>query len=74
MKRMFPIEWHQETLENFNETLRYKKRELERLQEEIKRMESEAAFRSLQISEAIKQGKTEYDRDRFLKSRKPCCE
>jgi hypothetical protein len=66
----FTIEWHKQCLAASIETENGKRRQLERLKAEILAISLENKFRQQQIDEAIKQGKTIFDPDRFMKKRR----
>lgn len=62
-----PIAWHEENLKNFDASLAAKRKELARLTDEVFRMEQESDFRGVQIGQARREGKTEFDGDKFYK-------
>lgn len=61
------IEWHQNCLENKEAYLKKLNKEMERLLFEVEKLNKECDFYLIQIKEALKQGKDEFDRERFLK-------
>ncbi len=65
------IEWHEECLKNFNASLEGKRKELARLTDEVFRMEQESDFRQVQIGQARRQGKTDFDNEKFYQRAKP---
>ena len=69
--KAYPVAWHQECLKNFKVSMEQKKKQLANLTTEVARMEREAAFRQLQIDEALLMGKEKFDEDRYLQHRKP---
>jgi hypothetical protein len=71
MKRARSVEWYEDCLVNNRSSVERLHQELERLQERVKRAEEELAFRELQIQEAKRLKKTEFDSESFLKSKRP---
>ena len=61
------VEWHRNCQRNFRRFIDEKKTKLEVLAEEVARSERDWAFRESQIREAVKQGKTSFDGERFMK-------
>jgi phage host-nuclease inhibitor protein Gam len=54
-----PLAWHEECLSNFQQSLAGKKRQLEQLSAEVRRMQTEATDRKKRIEEARRKGVTE---------------
>ncbi len=65
----YPIGWHQECAKNQRHSLAADERELQRVQDRVRKHAADLAFYESQIAEAIRCGKTEVDRDKFLKKR-----
>ena len=66
------VEWHEDCLKNLRyylKNLRYShervKKEFDRIKGDLERMEKEILFKSYQINEAKRIGKTSFDRDKF---------
>jgi hypothetical protein len=71
MKKWLPdLQWHKECLQNIRATLAYREQELARMQKDVERLREDVKFYSRQIDEAELAGKTTFDRDRFLKSKR----
>ena len=67
----FPIAWHENNLVNFKKSLESKKRELERVTQDVVRMEREITFKQVQIEEAKTQKKDGFDEEKFMLKYKP---
>jgi hypothetical protein len=67
--KAYSIEWHENNLKNYKETVERERIKLTRLSEELARDEERLKFHALQIETAKSQGKTEFDSDRFMKPR-----
>lgn len=65
------IDWHKQCLINRQATHASHIQNLQKLQEEVERGQAEIEFYKEQIAQAILQRKDGFDRDLFLKSRKP---
>lgn len=63
-----PVSWHQECLVNQKRNLINEELWLRSITSRIEGLRESVAFRELQINQAMKQGKTEFDSERFLKS------
>jgi hypothetical protein len=68
-KRTMPVEWHENCLKNGMITLQQEKNVLAFQQRRVERMLAECELHAIQISEAKRQGKKEFDRERFLVKR-----
>lgn len=66
-----PISWHKECFNNFSINLAHEEMILVKEQAKIKRWREEVVFYQKQIEEAERQGKTKFDRDKFMKEQKP---
>ena len=64
-----PVTWHEENLKNFRSSLERKRKEFASLQNDVERMEKEAAFRESQINRAWALGKDSYDEDKFMQKK-----
>lgn len=64
------LAWHRECLTNATAHVYGLRRDVERRIAELARSESEIAFYAEQIAAAEKQGKSAFDRERFLAKRK----
>ena len=64
-------EWYQEALKNSESCAMRDKQEIEQLQKRLNELEKRNQFRKIQIEEAIKQGKKEFDADRFCRNKRP---
>lgn len=67
MKR--DIAWHQNCLKHWEDSLARDRQALASLLAKIAREEEQLGFYRVQIQVALKQGRSAFDRDRFLKSR-----
>jgi hypothetical protein len=71
MKKWLPdIKWHKECLSNQLATLAARERALAKLLADMEQLREGVKFYQRQIDEAELLGKTAFDRDRFLKSRR----
>jgi hypothetical protein len=68
MKR--PIEWHQECLKNFRDSINKEIRERDEMISRVEMHIFELQFYEKQINEAIKKKKDGFDEDKFLKGGK----
>jgi len=59
------IEWYEENLRNSNIGLKEKKLEFKKILDEITLWQQRNNFLQYQINEAKKEGKTEFDADRY---------
>ena len=66
---VFPISWHQERLANSKRYLAQQKAHLDSVQATYDSSVAAIARREAQIAEAIRQGKTAFDPDKFGKNR-----
>ena len=66
----FQIGWHKNCLRNWRRSLQDMEAQLQWIQDRVQKEQADLAFYEIQISEAIRLGKTEFDRDRFCKKRK----
>lgn len=64
------IEWHKTNLDNMKFYRDRVALDIERRQLDLARQEADIAFLTEQIETAIKQGKEEFDEDKFLHKRK----
>lgn len=72
MKRsvyVFPLSFHENGLNNMREILRAEEMALARMRERIDRLRADIDRRAEQIAEARRRGLTEFDPERFLKTR-----
>lgn len=69
MSKQF-VSWHKECLEAMRETFRREHEKLEALQDSVNRLAMECRFLDFQITEAKKQGKSDFDVEKFLKNKK----
>lgn len=65
------VSWHELSLQNRKITLEIRKKDLARLMHEIQTEEDYINFYTLQVAEAVKQGKKGFDKERFMKQKKP---
>ena len=67
----FSIEWHKVCLRNQRESLQRDEEELSRLTIKVAARRADVAFYRHQIDEAYREGKTEFDRERYRVKRGP---
>jgi hypothetical protein len=64
-----PLDWHRECLSNSEVSLARERETLERQRLLVHRLQDAVELRKRQLSEAERRGLTEFDPERFLKSR-----
>lgn len=64
-----PLAWHRESLKNHMDSLRRQRQELERQMRTVERSAECAAFLTMQIECAEKEGKTHFDGTRYKVTR-----
>ena len=64
------LPWHEENIRNQERYINEKKKDLERLQKEVKEIEEDLKFYKKQLSEAKRLKKDKFDSDRFLKNKR----
>ena len=69
MSYMQPIEWHEACLKNAMASANRLRDEIQRKQLDLQRSDRDNVFYAFQITEARKQGKTAFDRERFCMKR-----
>ena len=69
MKNAQTIDWHEDCLNNRRNNEREREVELDLIQSELNTLKRQNRFYELQIAAAKSQGMTEFDRDRFLKTK-----
>ena len=68
--RVQPLEWHRECLANHARHVEGLRRDMARKTAELERSERDLAFHAEQIATAERLGRTEFDRERFLISKR----
>ncbi len=62
---MFPIEWHQNCLENMRKTYCRRANEIDTLRLQLKSLGESIIFYTFQINEALRLGKGYFDSNKF---------
>ncbi len=66
-----PLEWHRATLVDFKANVAREEERLKEQEQKVIRLRNEVRYRELQIAEAERRHKTEFDPDNFLKTQRP---
>lgn len=73
-KNAMPIEWHEKNLINRKKSLEYLQHQIDKLEADKKRSVEEITRLEEQIQTAKKQGKTEFNSEKYLIKKKDKCE
>jgi hypothetical protein len=60
-----PIAWHQQNVKNMKSSLPRMREEIEEKRRALSHLETEIGYREIQIDNAIKLGKPDFDEERF---------
>lgn len=66
----WPIDWHANNLKNFRDHVAIKQAEADRMNGELIRIHKELEWRQIQIDNALRLGKKEFDPEKFMKKQR----